>query len=532
MSHSIKFDYKLIRDPIHGYIHLSEPEYEILQTNTFNRLHKIKMDGARYMVYPSSTNSRFTHSIGTMFIASKIVNKLLTSPKSEEIIKEIGFEPDNDYKQYITQTVRFAALLHDIGHGPFSHVSENVLSETMDPSEKDEAKDLFDTAGSKKIYAHEYFSYKIIEQNEEISSILKKVDQEMPNDVSSLIIKKNVQNTVHLNNKMRNLLRKIISSYVDADRMDYLLRDSYFSGSVYGLIDYDRIIDNMILCNNQEGEPDIVFESRAINALEDFADARFKMYKWVYNHHLIVALDTLLGLGLTALVEKGIVDKEDLKWNKYESTDYTDEVILYLLKKMIDKDPNYRLKDHTYPKGEGMALYQLRGLVDRRFAPISLLKNQIDKATFNALLISKIEAKIGTRGDPNDRPKVVKDALDKWNNSNPSGVGGDYTLFFLDLPFSPYSALKEKINIREPTSPCYLSDEEKKANKSFELHSDIKNASSYFKKIDQEWEEFRNFHFFYVYGKSPKAEGKEHSREIQDKLVEEIVKAYTESLKQ
>ncbi|MEE9593907.1 MAG: HD domain-containing protein, partial [Candidatus Hydrothermarchaeales archaeon] len=174
---------KVIRDPIHGDIFLTEPETKIVDSLEFQRLRRIKQLGMAYLVYPSANHTRFEHSLGAMHVASRVANTLQLS--KDDSIK-----------------LRIAALLHDVGHGPLSHTSEELLERYMGQS-------------------HEEITMELI-NNSDVSSIL--IDEGLnPEEVSSLILGKGGR------------LGSLISSELDVDRMDFLVRDAHHTGVAYGV---------------------------------------------------------------------------------------------------------------------------------------------------------------------------------------------------------------------------------------------------------------------------------------------------------
>ena len=179
-----------IRDPIHGFITLSQKEVNLINTRAFQRLRRIRQLAMAFLVYPGTMHTRFDHSIGVMHIAGRICDRL---KQRSEITNED------------CERVRLAALLHDIGHGPFSHVSEHLLDKHANRAIGES------TPEKKKI--HEKVTVDIVENDEEICEILS--DEERQFVVGM------IQGT-----PTRDFRRDIVSSDLDADKMDYLLRDS------------------------------------------------------------------------------------------------------------------------------------------------------------------------------------------------------------------------------------------------------------------------------------------------------------------
>ncbi len=225
-------DVRVIRDPIHNYITIdNQVILDLIDTPQFQRLRRIKQLGGTSQAYPGGEHTRFSHSLGVYWIVVEMVSKSV-------IAKHL-----TDY-EYLCAMV--AGLLHDLGHGPFSHSFEDIFGDS-----------------------HELFTVKIIRECPEISDILGKVSERMVDDVCA-IIEKTHQNSI---------LVSLVSSQLDADRMDYLLRDSYFTGVSYGQFDLARIIRCIRVKDNK-----LVYKHSGVQAIEDYILARYHMYWQVYFH--------------------------------------------------------------------------------------------------------------------------------------------------------------------------------------------------------------------------------------------------------
>ncbi len=214
-----------VQDPIHGYIHLTDLEEAILDTPEMQRLRRVKQLGFSSLVYPSATHSRFEHSLGAMHLAGGFADAL---------------DVDDDRRQEL----RLAALCHDLGHGPFSHVTDTVFHE----------------AGT----AHETFSKRKVKASPIVDILADHgVD---PDAVCALIDGKGT-------------LGSIIAGHIDVDRMDYLMRDAHYTGVAYGTIDADTIIRAARIQDDR-----LVFDAAYITALESLLTARYLMMPTVYMH--------------------------------------------------------------------------------------------------------------------------------------------------------------------------------------------------------------------------------------------------------
>lgn len=246
---------KFIRDSVYGDIRLNEIEVEVMDNPQFQRLRRIKQLGLISLIYPGANHTRFEHSIGTMHIASKLADKL-------------------DLNQEDKELVRISALLHDIGHGPFSHVSEGVLS-----------------------FPHEELTKYVI-KNTAIHDIVEK--------------KFDIDKIIEIING-EGKFGPIVSGELDADRMDYLLRDSHYTGVAYGIIDYERIISNINL--NKHLSLDI----KGVQAAEGALVSRYFMYPSVYQHHTTRIVNSMFRRGLKKLIDSGVINENDMY--KYDDAD-------------------------------------------------------------------------------------------------------------------------------------------------------------------------------------------------------------------
>ena len=232
---------RIFHDPIHKEIVFDsgKPEelmiMELIDTIAFQRLRRIKQLGAASLIFHGAESSRFTHSIGVFCIARKIYQRLIESKSSFRKNKFVLYG---------------AALLHDLGHGPLSHTSEVIFQ-----------------------HDHEEWSQNLVENYSPINSILKKYDDELPRQIGGLFESKQL---------FSKPLKTLISSEIDCDRLDYLLRDSYNSGTKYGLVDLERIISALTF----SPDGNIAVKPKGVIAIEHFLVLRNLMYRTIYNHRI------------------------------------------------------------------------------------------------------------------------------------------------------------------------------------------------------------------------------------------------------
>ncbi|WP_416325566.1 HD domain-containing protein [[Eubacterium] hominis] len=236
---------KVMRDPIHGYIHVNlQVVWDCINAKEFQRLRRIHQLGGDFQVYHTAEHSRFSHSLGVYEIVRRMVNEI-----SE--LKE-------NLTEYEKATVMLAGLLHDIGHGPFSHAFEGISP-----------------------LKHEEYTVKIIMEDTEIHHILAAVDECLPRDVASIITYQHP----------KECMNQMVSGQLDADRMDYLLRDAYFTGTSYGNFDLERILRTIRVHDGR-----IVVKESGIHSVEDYIMARYHMYWQVYLHPVARSYESLLSI--------------------------------------------------------------------------------------------------------------------------------------------------------------------------------------------------------------------------------------------
>lgn len=242
---------KVFRDPVHDYIHVQDRIIlALINAREFQRLRRIKQLGTSSYTFHGAEHSRFTHSLGVYEITRRIINNFVRNYPCQEP----GDGLWDDRERIVALC---AALLHDIGHGPFSHTFEAIFSTN-----------------------HEAITQQIILSPEtEIHQILRAFDPDLPGKVASVI------NKTYPNQQVVQL----ISSQIDADRMDYLLRDAYYAGVSYGKFDMTRILRVI-----RPYQHKIVFDFSGMHAVEDYIVSRYQMYMQVYFHPVSRGMEELL----------------------------------------------------------------------------------------------------------------------------------------------------------------------------------------------------------------------------------------------
>ena len=234
---------KVFKDPVHRYVHVRDRViWDLVGTKEFQRLRRIKQLGTTFLTSHGAEHSRFNHSLGVYEIVRRIIDDVFA-----------GRPEWNDEDRLLTLC---AALLHDLGHGPFSHSFEKVFD-----------------------FDHEDFTQSIVLGDTEVNSILKKVSPDFPQQVAEVIAKTSA----------KKLVVSLISSQIDADRMDYLQRDAYFTGVSYGQFDMERILRVM-----RPKEDQVVIKKSGMHAVEDYIMSRYQMYWQVYFHPVSRSAEVIL----------------------------------------------------------------------------------------------------------------------------------------------------------------------------------------------------------------------------------------------
>ncbi|MBL6988167.1 MAG: HD domain-containing protein [Bacteriovoracaceae bacterium] len=272
-----------IRDPVHGSIHILDEEIPIIQNNFFQRLRNIKQLGFSEYVFPGATHTRFIHSIGVMHIGTLAFDRLFSSKLC------------NIEVQRLRETFRLACLLHDIGHAPLSHSTETVMPALLDlqiPVQFQGGK----VADSRQATHEDYTIKAIVDSSLAAAFELVKNKFGVENQrIAELIVGQSLDDAYYTLDGINYfpLLFQLISSELDCDRMDYLLRDSYFCGVSYGNFDLDWMLDNLDVCviDNQAY---LGISERAVVTFDDFLLSRYHMFLMVYFHYRSVCLEQLL----------------------------------------------------------------------------------------------------------------------------------------------------------------------------------------------------------------------------------------------
>lgn len=287
-----------IRDPIHGTIDLTDAEATVLDARAYQRLRQIKQLGFAEFSFPGATHNRFLHSIGAAHLAGLAFDSIFRNYKftSESV------------RVRLRQALRLGALLHDVGHGPLSHTTEEVMPKmgTLQiAAYKNRRKDVpYPKAldDPDRQANHEDYTIKFITD----SSLTAVLRQEFP-DISPIYIACLIDKTLCCTDDFfkdggvdfRSILSQLVSSEMDCDRMDYLERDAYFCGTNYGKIENNWLIANMTY-HLMNGEMFLALNRRALYAFDDFLISRHHMNLMVYFHHKSIIYEEMLNRYFTS----------------------------------------------------------------------------------------------------------------------------------------------------------------------------------------------------------------------------------------
>lgn len=366
---------KILNDPIYGFITIRYPIIlKLIDHPYFQRLNRIKQLGLSYLVYPGAHHTRFHHAIGAMHLMQNAIEVLK--------LKNVEISEDEELG------VLIAILLHDIGHGPFSHALEHTLVKGV---------------------SHEDISILLMnELNEEFEGKLDLAIQ------------------IFTNQYKKKFLHQLVSSQLDMDRLDYLKRDSFYSGVSEGVVSSDRII-NMLNVHQDE----LVIEEKGIYSIEKFIVARRLMYWQVYLHKTVLAAENLLVRILKRakqLAENGVelhaspVLKQFL-YNNYSKSDFDTKEVLEAFTQLDDTDLYSAIK--TWSKHEDFTLAKIsNALINRELPKIIIQKEAFDE----------------------NRIVTLKTLVKETYNISEEEV--DYMVYHNTITNNAYNAKEDVINIK------------------------------------------------------------------------------------
>ena len=273
--------FEILRDPVWNNIRVDELTLRLVDTEVFQRLRYVRQLGWTYLVYPGATHSRFEHALGTHHLSRRTLALLCEAENSVSISEE---------EQNI---VRAAALLHDVGHYPFSHALEEIGA-----------------------LHHEDVARPLIMEGNVASLLSGKLGADAPARVFDLI-----------RGRSESPLQGLISGSLDLDKIEYLKRDAFMCGVPYGEIDVDRLTNSLVIVDDPDtGRSALGVQEKALSALESLLFAKYQMYRNVYWHHAVRSATAMYKRLVEDAVKAGVVDVDSL-------ARHTDEGLLHALEK-------------------------------------------------------------------------------------------------------------------------------------------------------------------------------------------------------
>ena len=320
----MKKNYLDIVDPIHDFIRVYDHELKIIDTPMFQRLRRIRQLSGAHLTYPAAQHTRFEHSLGVMHIASQ----------AGQALNEKGI-----LKSYDIEVLRLAGLLHDIGHGPFSHLFEEIIQQ--------------------KNFSHEDFGREIILKSEIGDSLSK-------NGYDKKLITK-----VAFGDSKLQYMNEIISGALSADMMDYLLRDGYFTGAEHAQIDHKRITQSLDVHQKK-----LALERSALYSFESMMHSRYQMFKAVYFHKTVRAAEVML-------LEALRLSDDEFGFTSFNINEYVKLTDEYVLSTLISSKSSKLKRARQFAED-----YQNRKLLKCVFERILTSRTNLGKARTNELRTS------------------------------------------------------------------------------------------------------------------------------------------------
>ena len=410
---------KRVYDPIYRYIEFEEDEFDLITSPIFQRLQGIKQTGPLHLVFPGAVHTRYSHSLGVFHIVKKMILHL-KSRMGKMGKNYFGGEMEE-------RELKFAALLHDIGHLPVSHSGERALIAAYESKRAEKYKrqgtkrqvdpkliswtSLFDDKYlSSSTQLHECLSVEMLLKDKEIDKVLQKAKY-LPKkeNIASIIVGE------HKNQRLNTLLH----SELDADRLDYLLRDSYFTGVDYGKIDLDYIVSRLIMPTEEEleGEAFLCVEDKGLHTVEHYILSKFFLTTQVLSNRRVRALEILFDEVMKYMIlsskksDYHILDLEELLQhikqgntdNLHEIYAYTDAQVFTKMRKLheyLDK----KVKSRKGNEEEGYINDCIKMIMDAQIAdPVESAQILVE--------LKRNEADMQAKRYPSERRRIESEAM-------------------------------------------------------------------------------------------------------------------------
>ncbi len=353
---------KVIKDPIHGYIEIDDLAIAIIDTVEMQRLRRIRQLGFSYLVYPGANHTRFEHSLGVYHLMNLLLDRLEVAKEEE-------------------QELIVASLIHDIGHGPYSHVTEPVIKKITGNSHED-IEDI--------IFKQEVEVERELEVEVGSAKTIAEVLDELSLDKQRIAGYIKGERGAEYVEGERDL-SKVLNGEIDVDKMDYLVRDSYYTGVAYGVVDNIRIIQGLDFVNGK-----VVITEKGILPAEYLLFSRFLMYPTVYKHHTSRIAQLMFSKALEYFVK-----------SKSESEDHIRQYAL-ALRRMDDSEINIALRNAKgYPE-EMVELINRRQLFKRAvYKGINELNDDVAAQLSEEKRRKEIEGEISKRAGVDEKYVIL-----------------------------------------------------------------------------------------------------------------------------
>lgn len=393
-----------IRDPVHGTISINGPETKVLDTPEYQRLRSIKQLGFAEFSFPGATHNRYLHSIGVSNLAGLAF---------DSIFRNNAFAKTTT-RQNLRQCLKLAALLHDVGHGPLSHTTEEVMPALSDLKiaayqNRLQAQSLIEPNLRAN---HEDYTIKFVTDSSLAQTLREQFPDFSPLHVACLIDKSLVAPDdffVDQGVDFRPILSQLVSSELDVDRLDYLERDSYFCGTNYGKVDLHWILSNMV-AQPMNGKMYLGLNRRALYTFDDFLISRHHMHLMVYFHHKSIIYEEMLNRYLTSEDCTFQLPADIKEYTKY--TDYR------LFEHLAESDNKWA--QQISQRQPFKVLIELHNTEE---SPRALNIEAALKAEGIEVIMASSKARLSKyhSGNPIDRvaPIYVVDQYDRWDKPSP-----------------------------------------------------------------------------------------------------------------
>lgn len=387
-----------IRDPLHGSMYFSEAEVSLLDTPEYQRLRAIKQLGFSEFSFPGATHNRYLHSLGVCHIAGLIF---------DSIFKVYPFTK-NSTKLRLRQAVRLGALLHDVGHGPLSHSTEQVM-----PLLKNLDVQVYaDRNQNGRRANHEDYTIKLVTESTIAEAMKKHFQDVTPLHVAALIDKTlKVPDDFFKDGEFdfRPILSQIVSSELDADRMDYLERDSYFCGTNYGRVDLEWLIQNQTF-HIVESKMFLALNRRALYSFDDFLISRHHMHLMVYFHHKSIIYEEMLNRYLMSPDCKFVLPadiKQYITYNDYKLHEHLAGVNNPWARRIADRKP-FKVLLEMHNTSDSPRPEQIKKALETRGVEVIWASSKARLSKYHS-------------GSPEDKAMdiFVRDQYDHWDTPSP-----------------------------------------------------------------------------------------------------------------